>query len=315
MNKLQQLIIESVNEYMKAIEAAGEMAGHKSKMEAAKEAIEKRDITKTLNKLEEEEKMMIDEKKVKEMANEKKALEKYLAKLQKQLDKLESKINKGEKVEDTEEKEIVDETMMDENDPQLEESNKKMNESNKSEEFLNNMINMSIPEDSEEGEKIQGVWNSEDADELEFKKAYDYIKSKGGTITIEGNPDVTYTALENGDINYELTVTLDESLNESFLHMQKLAGTISESEYKAKIEEVSKKKPSTGLTKKEKSEVAKKARAGKDIGKKGKGFEDVAKAAGGGEKGKKIAAAAMWKGEAKKAKSLKEEVLALFKGE
>lgn len=55
------------------------------------------------------------------------------------------------------------------------------------------------------------------------------------------------------------------------------------------------KKPSAGLTKKEKSDVVKKAKAGKDIGKKGKGFEKIAKAAGGGEKGKKIAAAAMWK--------------------
>jgi hypothetical protein len=54
-------------------------------------------------------------------------------------------------------------------------------------------------------------------------------------------------------------------------------------------------KPSSDLTKKEKSAVVKKARAGKDIGEKGKGFEKVAKAAGGGEKGKKIAAAAMWR--------------------
>lgn len=54
-------------------------------------------------------------------------------------------------------------------------------------------------------------------------------------------------------------------------------------------------KPSTGLTKKQKSAVAKKASAGKDIGKKGKNFDKVAAAAGGGKKGKKIAAAAMWK--------------------
>ena len=56
-----------------------------------------------------------------------------------------------------------------------------------------------------------------------------------------------------------------------------------------------KKKPSTGLSKEKKSAVVKKAQAGKDIGKKGKGFEKVAQAAGGGEKGQKIAAAAMWK--------------------
>jgi hypothetical protein len=65
-----------------------------------------------------------------------------------------------------------------------------------------------------------------------------------------------------------------------------------------------KKKPSAGLTKTEKSNVAKKAAAGKDIGKKGKGFEKVAKAAekqyGSKEAGQKVAAAAMWKAQAKK---------------
>jgi hypothetical protein len=64
-----------------------------------------------------------------------------------------------------------------------------------------------------------------------------------------------------------------------------------------------KKKPSAGLTQKEKSAVSKKAHAGKDIGKKGKGFEKVAKAAekeyGSEEAGKKVAAAAMWKNLAK----------------
>ena len=57
--------------------------------------------------------------------------------------------------------------------------------------------------------------------------------------------------------------------------------------------------PSADLSKKEKSAVVKKAKAGKDIGKPGKGFEKVAdKAAkkyGSKEKGEKVAAAAMWK--------------------
>ena len=53
--------------------------------------------------------------------------------------------------------------------------------------------------------------------------------------------------------------------------------------------------PSAGLSKEKKSAVVKKAKAGKDIGKKGKSFDKVAKAAGGGKKGEKIAAAAMWK--------------------
>jgi len=61
------------------------------------------------------------------------------------------------------------------------------------------------------------------------------------------------------------------------------------------MDEAKKKKPSAGLSKKQKSSIAKRARAGKDIGKKGKGFAKVAKAAGGGKKGERIAAAAMWK--------------------
>ena len=67
-----------------------------------------------------------------------------------------------------------------------------------------------------------------------------------------------------------------------------------------------KKKPSAGLTKKQKSTIAKKAKAGKDIGKKGKGFEMIAKKAakkyGSKERGQAVAAAAMWKSQAKKAK-------------
>jgi hypothetical protein len=54
-------------------------------------------------------------------------------------------------------------------------------------------------------------------------------------------------------------------------------------------------KPSAGLSAAKKSAVVKDAKAGKDIGKTGKSFDKVAKSAGGGEKGQKIAAAAMWK--------------------
>jgi hypothetical protein len=53
--------------------------------------------------------------------------------------------------------------------------------------------------------------------------------------------------------------------------------------------------PSAGLSKAKKSAVVKDAKAGGDIGKPGKSFDKLAKKAGGGEKGEKIAAAAMWK--------------------
>lgn len=59
------------------------------------------------------------------------------------------------------------------------------------------------------------------------------------------------------------------------------------------------KKPSAGMTKSEKSSLVKKAKSGADIGKPGKGFDKLAKKAGekygSAEKGKKVAAAAMWK--------------------
>ena len=64
---------------------------------------------------------------------------------------------------------------------------------------------------------------------------------------------------------------------------------------KSHDEKVDESKPSAGLSKAKKSAVVKKAKAGGDIGKPGKSFDKVAKSAGGGEKGKKIAAAAMWK--------------------
>jgi len=59
-----------------------------------------------------------------------------------------------------------------------------------------------------------------------------------------------------------------------------------------------KKKPSAGLSKEKKSEIVKKAKKGEDIGKKGKNFDIVAKKAAkkyGEDRGKKIAAASMWK--------------------
>jgi hypothetical protein len=71
------------------------------------------------------------------------------------------------------------------------------------------------------------------------------------------------------------------------------AAMLKSAEADGRLKEAS--KPSAGLSKAKKSAVVKDAKAGKDIGKPGKSFDKVAKAAGGGEKGEKIAAAAMWK--------------------
>jgi hypothetical protein len=67
--------------------------------------------------------------------------------------------------------------------------------------------------------------------------------------------------------------------------------------FKEALQEAKKKKPSEGLSKKEKSDVVKKAKAGKDIGKKGKGFKDVVSKAkkSGAEDPEAVAGAAFWK--------------------
>lgn len=221
MNKLRQLIRESINDYIREIDEAGNVAALEAKMNKTQEAIELREKKMNMEGIDEAYHDMLDKTKMKELGGEVKALKKSLVKLEKQLEKLKSKSDKSPKIEDTEEKEIVDEVVIDEM-------------------------------DSESDSQL------EESDDMDI---------------------------------YEM------------LHMQKLAGIISESEYVSKLEEA-KKKPSAGMTKKEKSTLAKKAHAGKDIGKKGPGFEKVEKAAekqyGSKEAGKKVAAAAMWKAAAKK---------------
>ena len=63
--------------------------------------------------------------------------------------------------------------------------------------------------------------------------------------------------------------------------------------------ELSEEKPSSGLSKKQKSAIAKKSAKGGDVGKKGKNFDKVASKAakkyGSKEAGERVAAAAMWK--------------------
>ena len=90
--------------------------------------------------------------------------------------------------------------------------------------------------------------------------------------------------------------------------------SIDTEEFKDKFEAMveAKKKPSSGMTKKEKSAVVKKAKAGEDIGKKGKGFEKVEKAAkkGGAKDPKAVAAAAMWKQQAKEGYANSKRVVA-----
>lgn len=142
-----------------------------------------------------------------------------------------------------------------------------------------------------------------------YQKQLEKLKSKGNKSEkvedTEKEEIIDEVTLPEDEMNTEYeNMGMEEDMNiYEVLHMQKLAGIITEEELNTKLEEA-KKKASAGMTKKEKSAVVIKARAGKDIGKKGKGFEKVEKAAekeyGSKEAGKKVAAAAMWRSQAKK---------------
>lgn len=121
------------------------------------------------------------------------------------------------------------------------------------------------------------------ADLAKFKRELDIIKEKG--LKLEGDLEAKIE---------EIKAKIETQKNK----IKEMMGVTPAPGQEEMIDE--KKKPSAGMTKKEKSAVVKKAKSGGDIGKPGKGFEKVAKAAGGGEKGQKVAAAAMWKGQAKK---------------
>ena len=125
MKTLKQLITESVNEYLREIEEAGNNEAIKRKMAKCEEAIALRERKINKEGIEEAMHDMIDPKKIKELQKEVKVIEKTLKKYQKQLEKLKSK-NKHVGAEDTEDsteekEEIIDEVSLGENDNEDEE--------------------------------------------------------------------------------------------------------------------------------------------------------------------------------------------------
>jgi hypothetical protein len=120
-----------------------------------------------------------------------------------------------------------------------------------------------------DGEKFDN--RDKEVDETYGQGVYEAKKKGDGNLANNAKP---YDKVTRGDV---------------------IAGRLGKDEEggKKKVKEAA--KPSAGLSKEKKSAVVKKAKAGGDIGKPGKSFDKVAKSAGGGEKGEKIAAAAMWK--------------------
>jgi len=80
------------------------------------------------------------------------------------------------------------------------------------EEYLIDLYDLFSSEDYEEGEEVSNLISKEEYGDPEaydnadmFGKAYNEIKQQGGTITIEGQPDITFS-LEGDDIKMNYIV-------------------------------------------------------------------------------------------------------------
>jgi hypothetical protein len=187
MSKLRQLIRESITEYIREIDEAGNMAALEAKMSKTQEAIDKRKKMAAMEGIDEAYHEMLDKGKMKEITSEIKVLEKSLTKYEKMLEKLKSKADKTPKVE--EEKEIVDEVAV----------------------------------DLDENEEMEYEGMEYEKEEERFDA--DGTPNEEGMYDAEGNR-VSFADIDK--VDYEM------NMNESFLHMQKLAGVITEAQYKAK---------------------------------------------------------------------------------
>ena len=213
MKTLKQLITESVNEYLREIEEAGNENAVIEKMTKCKEAIALRERKINKEGIEEAMHDMIDPKKIKELQKEVKVIEKTLKKYQKQLEKLKSK-NKHVSAEDDEEstEEIIDENIgMDDDDNQID--NTKIEDP---------LMEVLTPEEEEELIEIE-----------------DYIKYEANSQGAgPGNKKIGDRYKELKAKQNQMPAPPEElniDINESFLYMQKLAGIITEGQYRAKL--------------------------------------------------------------------------------
>ncbi len=199
MKTLKQLITESVNEYLREIEEAGNNEAIQRKIERCEEAIAVRESKINKEGIEEAMHDMIDPKKIKELQKEVKVIEKTLKKYQKQLEKLKLK-NKhvGAEEESTEDSTKEKEEIIDEN--------------------------MEDMEDMEYNMGMKDNIGMDDDDEEKYDADND--QTDDGSYGAEGNLVDPEREIERVEYN---------RVDESFLYMQKLAGIITEGQYRAKL--------------------------------------------------------------------------------
>jgi hypothetical protein len=230
MKDLKQLIRESINEYIRGIDEAGENAALEAKMKATTEAIELREKKMKMEGLDEAYHDMLDKGKMKELSSEIKALKKSLAKYEKTLAKLKSK---GEKAEETPE-EIIDEISLG-NDNEDERYDEEGNVD------PNGMYDAGANYIGDEGKSMDKAQYdldpmNENKEEKEFTIKY-YPSTQREADDLE-KVEIKAKSYEEAKKIFQKknprANIINESLNESFLYMQKLAGIITEGQYQAK---------------------------------------------------------------------------------
>jgi hypothetical protein len=223
--QLRQLIRESIQEYIREIDEAGNRAALEAKMTKTQEAIDLRKKKLNMEGLDEAYHDMMDKGKMKEMTSEIKMLEKSLAKYGKMLEKMDNKnAPKMEEMKDEDvEEEMIDEVNIDEYTagPELEE-------------------NISELTAAQSGASVSGDNKAIQAVAKALDKTVDWVKKNFNATELKQALKNISTAASSATSTGTKESVEEDSLNEEqVLHMQKLAGIISETEYKAKLEEIS----------------------------------------------------------------------------
>lgn len=207
--ELRTLIKESIQEYIKEIDEAGNRAALEAKIAKTQEAIDTRKKKLNMEGLDEAYHDMMDKGKMKEMTSEIKLLEKSLAKYGKMLEKMDAKSAPKSMENESMDEEVIDEVNIDETFP---ESGAQLEE-----------------DQLDEAKKMTAAQKGKKED---IVKAMKKSKSFGKSKEEKSKMYATATKLATK----ESVKTEGEVINESFLHMQKLAGLITEAEYKAKLD-------------------------------------------------------------------------------
>lgn len=236
--ELRTLIKESIQEYIKEIDEAGNRAALEAKIAKTQEAIENRKKKINMEGLDEAYHDMMDKGKIKELTSEIKLLEKSLTKYGKMLEKMDAKsAPKQMEDEGMMDEEVIDEVSVDEltldpnAGPQLEEES--LEEDQLDEAKKKPSAGMTKKEKSALSKKAHAG-----KDIGKKGKGFEKVAKAGEKQygSKEAGEKVAAAAMWKAAAKKESVETEGEVINESFLHMQKLAGLITEAEYKAKLD-------------------------------------------------------------------------------